>query len=63
MKSRLTVTIDKDILKNIKLLAVKKEITLSKITEIAFIDYLSKEVDNKKWFPIRGKLKGDVLSR
>jgi hypothetical protein len=48
MKSRLTVTIDKDILKNIKLLAVKKEITLSKITEIAFIDYLSKEVDNKK---------------
>jgi len=48
MKSRLTVTIDKDILKNIKLLAVNQEFTLSKITEIAFIDYLSKEGDTKK---------------
>jgi hypothetical protein len=43
MKSRLTVTIDKDILKNIKLLAVKQEITLSKLTENAFKLFIENE--------------------
>ena len=47
-KARLTVTIDKDVLKDIKLLAVKQEITLSKITEIAFKLLLEKEGDKKK---------------
>lgn len=46
MKSRLTVTIDKEILRKIKLLAVNKECTLSKLTENAFKQYL--ERDSKK---------------
>lgn len=46
-KARLTVTIDKNVLKNIKLLAVKQEITLSKLTENAFNLLLRKEGDTK----------------